>query len=146
MAEPKERSLDDFFAKRDKKKKKEKGGVAASSAAASRGAARPSDGSQSTLVSLSSGGPKNVRKDKAPRTEAQERQYQEKKVSCQIPGTAQRRHREFHSQQYTWEMACHCHMCAAYLGHRPLAAARPAASVMNAFTRVPPLPPSDWSM
>ncbi|XP_077347648.1 protein CDV3 homolog [Lithobates pipiens] len=79
MAEPKERSLDDFFAKRDKKKKKEKGSVAASSAAPSRGAARPPDGSQSTLVSLSSGGTKNVRKDKAGRSEAQERQQQEKK-------------------------------------------------------------------
>ncbi|XP_073486455.1 protein CDV3 homolog [Aquarana catesbeiana] len=79
MAEPKERSLDDFFAKRDKKKKKEKGSVAASSAAPNRGAARPPDGSQSSLVSLSSGATKNVRKDKAGRSEAQERQQQEKK-------------------------------------------------------------------
>ncbi|KAM5157005.1 protein CDV3 homolog [Mantella aurantiaca] len=71
MAEPEERSLDDFFAKRDKKKKKEKGNVAAS-----RGAARPPDGAHSNLVSLG-GGPKNIKRDKSGRGEAQDN-HQEK--------------------------------------------------------------------
>ncbi|XP_078519984.1 protein CDV3 homolog isoform X2 [Lissotriton helveticus] len=45
MAEPEERSLDDFFAKRDKKKRKDKGGTGGSGAAGARnsatGASRP---------------------------------------------------------------------------------------------------------
>ncbi|CAI9585139.1 unnamed protein product [Staurois parvus] len=71
MAEPEERSLDDFFAKRDKKKKKDK-----ASAPASRGAARPPDGSQSSLVSLSSGGAKSFRKEKFGKSEAQDPQQE----------------------------------------------------------------------
>ncbi|XP_018411457.1 PREDICTED: protein CDV3 homolog isoform X3 [Nanorana parkeri] len=70
MAEPNERSLDDFFAKRDKKKKKEK-----STMNISRSSARPPEGSQSSLVSLSVG-PKNVKKDKANKSEAQDTQQE----------------------------------------------------------------------
>ncbi|XP_072269476.1 protein CDV3 homolog [Pyxicephalus adspersus] len=70
MAEPDGRSLDDFFAKRDKKKKKDKGSVAAS-----RGATRPPDASQPSLVSLG-GGPKSMKKDKASRSEAQDLQQE----------------------------------------------------------------------
>ncbi|CAJ0940497.1 unnamed protein product [Ranitomeya imitator] len=73
MAEPEERSLDDFFAKRDKKKKKEKGG--SGGAAGGKGPARPADGAQSTLTSLSAPA-KSFRKEKSGRSEAQEAQQE----------------------------------------------------------------------
>ncbi|XP_073425622.1 protein CDV3 homolog isoform X1 [Dendrobates tinctorius] len=73
MAEPEERSLDDFFAKRDKKKKKEKGG--SGGAAGGKGPARPADGAQATLTSLSAPA-KSFRKEKSGRSEAQEAQQE----------------------------------------------------------------------
>lgn len=74
MAEPEERSLDDFFAKRDKKKKKEKGG-GSGGPAGSKGAARPADGAQSTLTSLS-GAAKSARKEKSGKSEGQDAQQE----------------------------------------------------------------------
>ncbi|XP_075683231.1 protein CDV3 homolog [Rhinoderma darwinii] len=74
MAEPEERSLDDFFAKRDKKKKKEKGG--SGGPAGGKGAAKTADGTQSTLTSLS-GAVKSSRKEKSYKSEAQDT-HQEK--------------------------------------------------------------------
>uniref|UniRef100_A0A8C5PL83 CDV3 homolog n=1 Tax=Leptobrachium leishanense TaxID=445787 RepID=A0A8C5PL83_9ANUR len=76
MAEPEERSLDDFFAKRDKKKKKDKAGAAA--AAGSRGSPRPPEGSQSSASSVSSGsGPSKLsRKDKYGKSEGQDNQLE----------------------------------------------------------------------
>ncbi|KAM3928823.1 protein CDV3 homolog [Leptodactylus fuscus] len=71
MAEPEERSLDDFFAKRDKKKKKDKGG----GSAVSKGAAKATDGAQSTLTSLS-GLAKVSKKDKSNKSEAQDTQQE----------------------------------------------------------------------
>ncbi|NP_001089590.1 protein CDV3 homolog B [Xenopus laevis] len=76
MAEPEERSLDDFFAKRDKKKKKDKGG--SGSAAGSRGPARPSDGAtSSSLSSYVSAAGKGVKKEKSGKSENPD-QLQEK--------------------------------------------------------------------
>ncbi|XP_061852711.1 protein CDV3 homolog isoform X2 [Colius striatus] len=76
MAETEERSLDDFFAKRDKKKRKEKssrGAAAASSAsnaasnaagaAAAAGGARPADGSGSGAAASNAGSAKTVTKE-----------------------------------------------------------------------------------
>ncbi|XP_074999357.1 protein CDV3 homolog isoform X3 [Calonectris borealis] len=76
MAETEERSLDDFFAKRDKKKRKEKssrGAAAASSAsnaasnasgaAAAAGGTRPADGSGSGAVSSNAGSAKTATKE-----------------------------------------------------------------------------------
>ncbi|CAH2283040.1 CDV3 homolog isoform X1 [Pelobates cultripes] len=82
MAEPEERSLDDFFAKRDKKKKKEKGSAAAAaaSAAGSRGAARPPEGLQ-TLVSSSASAPgqsKFTKKERSGRSDGQDPQQEKK--------------------------------------------------------------------
>ncbi|XP_075778030.1 protein CDV3 homolog isoform X5 [Pelodiscus sinensis] len=60
MAETEERSLDDFFAKRDKKKRREKGsrGAAAASSASSAssaaGGTRPSEGSSGAAASAAS--------------------------------------------------------------------------------------------
>ncbi|XP_040287987.1 protein CDV3 homolog [Bufo bufo] len=71
MAEPNERSLDDFFAKRDKKKKKDKGG----SSAVTKGAARTTDGAQSVLTSLS-GAAKSARKERSNRSDAQDPQQE----------------------------------------------------------------------
>ncbi|XP_069814445.1 protein CDV3 homolog [Dendropsophus ebraccatus] len=73
MAEPDERSLDDFFAKRDKKKKKDRGGSGA--AAGGKGAARTADGAQSSLTSLS-GGAKNIKKEKSYKGESQDPQQE----------------------------------------------------------------------
>ncbi|XP_068092375.1 protein CDV3 homolog [Hyperolius riggenbachi] len=70
MAEPDERSLDDFFAKRDKKKKKDKG-----SAPGSKGAARPPDGAQPSPATLTSVG-KIMKKDKMSRGEGQDAQLE----------------------------------------------------------------------
>lgn len=74
MAEPEERSLDDFFAKRDKKKKKEKGG-GSGGPAASKGTARTADGAQSTLTSLG-GAAKSARKEKSGKNESQDTQQE----------------------------------------------------------------------
>ncbi|XP_059674284.1 protein CDV3 homolog isoform X3 [Gavia stellata] len=76
MAETEERSLDDFFAKRDKKKRKEKssrGAAAASSAsnaasnaagaAAAAGGTRPADGSGSGAAASNAGSAKTVTKE-----------------------------------------------------------------------------------
>ncbi|XP_065686778.1 protein CDV3 homolog isoform X2 [Patagioenas fasciata] len=76
MAETEERSLDDFFAKRDKKKRKEKSsrGAAAASgasnaasnaagAAASAGGARQADGSGSGTAASNTGSAKTVTKE-----------------------------------------------------------------------------------
>ncbi|XP_040445930.1 protein CDV3 homolog isoform X3 [Falco naumanni] len=76
MAETEERSLDDFFAKRDKKKRKEKssrGAAAASSAsnaasnaagaAAAAGGARPADGSGSGAAASNAGSAKTATKE-----------------------------------------------------------------------------------
>ncbi|XP_075068550.1 protein CDV3 homolog isoform X2 [Mixophyes fleayi] len=73
MAEPEERSLDDFFAKRDKKKKKDKGGPG--SAAGVKGAARPPDGAQSSLTSLG-GVSKIVKKEKSSKSDPQDPQQE----------------------------------------------------------------------
>ncbi|KAG8442839.1 hypothetical protein GDO86_011595 [Hymenochirus boettgeri] len=75
MAEPEERSLDDFFAKRDKKKKKEKGGGGAGSAAGIRGTARPPDGTPSSSASVL-GPVKSVKKEKPGRNEGQDPQQE----------------------------------------------------------------------
>ncbi|KAK4828237.1 hypothetical protein QYF61_024834 [Mycteria americana] len=76
MAETEERSLDDFFAKRDKKKRKEKSGrgaAAASSAsnaasnaagaAAAAGGTRPADGSGSGAAASNAGSAKTATKE-----------------------------------------------------------------------------------
>ncbi|KAM6411599.1 protein CDV3 homolog isoform 3-T4 [Pluvialis apricaria] len=76
MAETEERSLDDFFAKRDKKKRKEKssrGAAAASSAsnaasnaagaAAAAGGTRPADGSGSGAAASNAGSAKTATKE-----------------------------------------------------------------------------------
>ncbi|XP_021241702.1 protein CDV3 homolog isoform X1 [Numida meleagris] len=79
MAETEERSLDDFFAKRDKKKRKEKSGRSAAAAstasgassaassaagaAAAAGGARPADGSGSGAAASSSGSAKSKEED-----------------------------------------------------------------------------------
>ncbi|KAM6088615.1 protein CDV3 homolog isoform 2-T2 [Chlamydotis macqueenii] len=76
MAETEERSLDDFFAKRDKKKRKEKssrGAAAASSAsnaasnaagaASAAGGTRPTDGSGSGAAASNSGSAKTATKE-----------------------------------------------------------------------------------
>lgn len=83
-----EKSLDDFFAKRDKKKKKEKATVAVN-----RGLAKPPENVQSTMVSLSAGN-KSMKKDKASRSEAQDAQQ------MKVRGGSHDRD--------TWELACHC--------------------------------------
>ncbi|KAE8596929.1 hypothetical protein XENTR_v10016284 [Xenopus tropicalis] len=78
MAEPEGRSLDDFFAKRDKKKKKDKGGPV--SAAGSRGATRPPDGAPSSFSSSASsmsGAGKGIKKEKSGKSENPD-QLQEK--------------------------------------------------------------------
>ncbi|NP_001080515.1 protein CDV3 homolog A [Xenopus laevis] len=74
MAEPQEKSLDDFFAKRDKKKKKDKG--VSGSAAGSRGSARPPDGAPSSSSSMSGAG-KGVKKEKSGKSDNPD-QLQEK--------------------------------------------------------------------
>ncbi|CAN2389692.1 Carnitine deficiency-associated protein 3 [Pristimantis euphronides] len=76
MAEPSERSLDDFFAKRDKKKKKEKG--ASGGPAGGKGAARPADAAQAALTAQSGGGAaaKGPKKEKAYRSEGQDPQQE----------------------------------------------------------------------
>ncbi|KAM9575367.1 protein CDV3 homolog isoform 2-T3 [Guaruba guarouba] len=71
MAETEERSLDDFFAKRDKKKRKEKSGrgaaaaasSAASSASGAAGGARPADGSGSGAAASNAGSAKTATKE-----------------------------------------------------------------------------------
>ncbi|KAM4658457.1 protein CDV3 homolog isoform 1-T1 [Amazona ochrocephala] len=70
MAETEERSLDDFFAKRDKKKRKEKssrGAAAASNAASSAsgaaGGTRPADGSGSGAAASNAGSAKTATKE-----------------------------------------------------------------------------------
>ncbi|KAM4705467.1 protein CDV3 homolog isoform 2-T2 [Rhinophrynus dorsalis] len=77
MAEPAERSLDDFFAKRDKKKKKEKVGGGAGSAAGSRGTTRPPDSAPTSASSSSVlGTGKASKKEKAGKTEGQDPQQE----------------------------------------------------------------------
>ncbi|MEE6466303.1 hypothetical protein FKM82_006896 [Ascaphus truei] len=77
MAEPEERSLDDFFAKRDKKKgKKEKGG-GGGGGVGTKGAARPPDGtpapsSSSFATSSLSGGGKSMKKERSGRNDGQD--------------------------------------------------------------------------
>ncbi|KAM9231988.1 protein CDV3 homolog [Leptosomus discolor] len=75
MAETEERSLDDFFAKRDKKKRKEKSGRGAAAAAASNaasnaagvaaaaGGTRPADGSGSGAAASNAGSTKTATKE-----------------------------------------------------------------------------------
>ncbi|KAM4687414.1 protein CDV3 homolog [Discoglossus pictus] len=65
MAEPEERSLDDFFAKRDKKKKKEKG------SAGNRAAVRPPDGAPAPA-----GPSKSLKRDKPGKNEGPETQQE----------------------------------------------------------------------
>ncbi|XP_053322315.1 protein CDV3 homolog [Spea bombifrons] len=74
MAEPEERSLDDFFAKRDKKKKKDKVGAGGSTTSA-KGSTRPPDASQSA-ASLGSATAKVVKKEKTGKNEGQDSQQE----------------------------------------------------------------------
>ncbi|XP_053570264.1 LOW QUALITY PROTEIN: protein CDV3 homolog [Bombina bombina] len=71
MAEPKERSLDDFFAKRDKKKKKDKSSASGSRAAAT-ATARPPDSSSASV----SGAGKGVKKEKSAKNDSQDTQQE----------------------------------------------------------------------
>lgn len=78
MAEPEERSLDDFFAKRDKKKKKDKAGAVGVGAAGSRGASRPPEGSQSVSMSSGSGPSKLYKRDTSGKNDGQDAQLEKK--------------------------------------------------------------------